>query len=209
MKRLLCLVVLLLFVGSPAMAKGRLALFGAYWDADDLGDTTGVGLRMTLGHQWAWDLGTTFYKDFDPVSFQVTEARAATPEFPRVESIFLSQTIEVEIIETGIRRFLGAGSVRPYVGVGIAYYRFESDLVPDIDEEIGFYGLVGIETNAGGRWGLLVEALYRGVEADIKIQSLPVDRSPRTQPDGITSPDFELDFSGPALNLGVVWRPGS
>jgi hypothetical protein len=201
-KRLIILAALLLLVGSPAMAKSRLQVFGAYWDTDDFGSSVGLGLRSTFGDRWGLDIGSWFYGDFDSSRIQV------------VDQSFLDQEISVSVVDLGIRRFIGTAATRPYVGGGIGYYWFSPSIRPDADDEFGYYLLLGLETNSASKWGLIVDLLYRDVDTRIDLTEVaPIGDIKYTLPGGVqvVSPNgiIDLDFSGVALNFGVVWRPGS
>lgn len=97
-------------------------------------------------------------------------------------------------------------------GMGLGYYSFDAEVLsnglvtgnPDIDSEVGFYGLLGLEYTLARdvtsiqatRVTLFFEALYSSVEAT-RINSSGLGPT-RVVSDG--------DFSGLAGNLGVRLR---
>lgn len=179
MKRVLLMTMALLVVaGSPAWA-GSFSVFGAGWDTKDADQAMGGGLRTRLG--WL-DLRATYFADV---------TADTEPEHRDFE-------IRAIPLEVGVAFPLGPQDApfAPYVGGGAGYYMLDVDN-GEIDDEAGWYGVIGSDFGdaVGPRFNL--EVMYRRMEATV------TDERDINDPDIISDVDFDL--SGFAVNAGVSW----
>jgi hypothetical protein len=167
---LLLAATLALIVGGCSHGSGvEFGAFGASLDSDDLGDGHGGGAKLELNA-------------FDTIS---VDARAGWIHFddPDVDMI----PLEV----AGLWNFsLLFEHVVPYVGAGVGYYLFEGN---DLDDEVGFFPLAGLEIGLQDV-SLLVEGRWLFLEADVD--------SAEEELDNVT----EADIDGFGANIGLILR---
>lgn len=194
MKKILLavLAVGLLLPAFGAQASG-LAVFGSYWDTDALDDTAGAGVKFSLpmGQSFNFDLRGTYYEPFDREALSDEVDDIFDDEIDR--EIFNSE-IDIIPLEAGFSFNLGQGAVQPTLGAGVSYFMLDHDRF-DIDDEVGWYGSVGLNFANEGSVGFFLEGLYRTAEGEITDDEDDVDF------DRVT---FDLD--GIAANAGVVFR---
>lgn len=154
-----------------AQSEPSFAVFGSYWDAD-IDSTTGIGVKGRLG---MLDLRATYYED------------ATGDDGVEVEAI---------PIEAGVAyNFAPHLPVNPYVGAGVSYHLLDSN-EGSVDDEVGWYAVVGGEFGMTEGISFMGELMYRDVDATIE------DRS-----DGfLVQDDVSVDLNGFAVNLGAAWR---
>ena len=87
-------------------------------------------------------------------------------------------------------------SFNPYVGAGVGYYLLDTDRF-EVDDEVGFYGVIGGEFGDPDGLSFMVEGMYRNIEAEVRDDDID---------DDIEFDDVDFDLSGPVLNAGIVWR---
>jgi outer membrane protein W len=80
----------------------------------------------------------------------------------------------------------------PYVGAGVGYYLFDTDQ-GDIDDEVGFFPLVGLEVGLQ-RVSILAEARWLFLEADV--DSAQAELADLTK----------ADLDGLGVNVGLLLR---
>jgi hypothetical protein len=189
---LTALAVALLLPAFGAQASG-LAIFGSYWDTDALDDTAGAGVKFSLplGQSFNLDLRGTYYEPFDRDALSDEVDDLFDDEVDR--EIFNSE-IDIIPIEAGFSFNLGQGAVRPTLGAGVSYFMLDHDRF-DIDDEVGWYGSVGLDFAREGSVGFFLEGLYRTAEGEVTEDEEDVDFERVT---------FDLD--GFAANAGVVFR---
>ncbi|MGH9382616.1 MAG: hypothetical protein ACRD2Z_18720 [Thermoanaerobaculia bacterium] len=180
-KTLFLFTFAVLVAGAPALA-GDLGLLGSYWDTDALGETAGGGVRYAIGDAaLRLELRGSYFPDL-------------TEDFSELVDDG-SGEIEVEAIvpEAGIAyNFAPGGSTQFYLGAGLSYYLLDATDF-ELDDEVGYYGVAGL--NLGGRGdgpAFLVEVMYRSVEGTVEDEDLVRD--------------VDVDLSGPAANIGVLFR---
>ena len=187
--------LLLCFAAAPpAQAAFGFSIYGSYWEPDDAGDTAGGGLELAfpLSPRVDIDLRGSYFEELDPEPLQVLFDS---------DSPFRNAGLEVLPIELGIRFNLAPKltAVQPYIGGGAGYYLLDSDF-GDVDDEGGWFGVLGL--GFGDREGasFFVEGQYRRIEATVE-----------EDPDNPF--DFEgfdrnvkLDLDGIGINAGVTWR---
>jgi hypothetical protein len=194
MKKILLatLAVGLLLPAFGAQASG-LAIFGSYWDTEALDDTAGAGVKFSipLGQTFNLDLRGTYYEPFDRDALSDEIDDLFDDEVDR--EIFDSE-ISIIPIEAGFSFNLGQGAVRPTLGAGVSYFMLDHDRF-DIDDEVGWYGSVGLDFARQGSVGFFLEGLYRSAEGEVNDDrdDIDFDRVP-------------IDLDGFAANAGVVFR---
>ncbi|HEV7667420.1 MAG TPA: hypothetical protein VGS22_02770 [Thermoanaerobaculia bacterium] len=185
-KQLLPILALAGLLASPALATD-FGLYGTYWDTDALNSTAGGGAKLGFGEGL--------------VRFEVRASH-----FPD-----LSENVN-ELIDNGTGRFKVRATVpeagitfnfapeqrfQPYLGAGASYYILDTNQF-EVDDEIGWYGLVGFHVGRPeGGPAFFAEGMYRKVDATIV-------NDDATDPDVNGKVDFDL--SGPAVNAGVLFR---
>ena len=171
---ILVVVVTLVFTSGVWAARGsgiELGVFGSYLDADDLGDGYGGGAKLEL-------------QAFDWMSI---DARGSYITFddPDVDMYPLELAAYINIP-------LADEQIVPYAGVGAGYYIFDATGF-DMDDEIGFFPVVGLEI---GAWNLsfLIEARWLFLEADVDDAI-----------DELGNLD-EAELDGLGINAGLLFR---
>ncbi len=178
---MLLLTALLTTVG-PALAGG-FGIHGSYWDTDELGETAGAGAKYTIGDEaLRFELRGSFFPDL-------------SEDFGQLVGSDDGRDFEVEAVvpEAGIAfNFAPDSNVQFYLGGGLSYYFLETNLF-ELDDEVGYYGMAGLVAGGHGDGpAFFGEVLYRSVEGTVKDEALVED--------------VDLDLSGPAVNLGVLFR---
>lgn len=187
-----------LFLAAAAPgAAGGLSVFASQWDTSDAGDSLGwgVALGIPLGSTFDLDLRASRFDDFEdePV------ARLFPGDAPQAEV----EDVEATPLEVGLRLKLGRDrGFNPYLGAGVSYFLLDSSRMGvEVDDEVGFYGLVGARLGDGRGADLFVEALWRQVEATAED-----DPGSIGDLDDIDFDDrVDLDLGGFAVQAGLVW----
>lgn len=166
------LAVLALVVGGCRHGSGlELGAFGSMLDSDDLGDGYGGGAKVEL----------------NPIDLISVDGRASYVRFDDTGV----DMFPVEV--AGLINFGMVGErIVPYVGAGAGYYFFEGDDA-DLDDEVGFFPLAGIELGLH-RVSVLAEARWLFLEADVD--------SAEAELENIT----EADVDGLGVNVGLLFR---
>jgi Outer membrane protein beta-barrel domain len=182
-------------LSTPAAHAGSFALYGAYWETDELAESAGVGARLgfsVAGDVVRFDLRAGYFPDLTEDFSTLIEDRRATG------------ALEIEAIplEAGIAVNLGGDGVNPYLGAGVSYFRLDSNL-GEISDEVGYYGVAGLEFGRkGGGIGFFVEAIYRSIEGTVEVDPEDFEEIPDIE----VVEDVDLDLSGFGVNAGFVWR---
>jgi hypothetical protein len=162
---------------QPAAAVDfSLGAFGSYYDADDAGDAWGGGALVRLGI----------------VKWVAVDARASYLEF----SDSNIRMIPLEGAAT-LRLPLMQDKLVPYAGVGVGYYFYDvKSSNVKIDDDVGFFPLVGLEVRFGARsqWALFGEARWLFLSSDFE-----------TVGDEVISPRRD-NIDGLGVNVGVLYR---
>ena len=145
--------------------------FGSSLDSDDLGDGYGGGVKLEL----------------NPIDLVSVDGRASWMRFSDtdVEMVPLEAAGFVNLPLLG-ERFV------PYAGAGVGYYFFDTDDA-DIDDQVGFFPLVGLEIGLQ-RISVLVEARWLFLETDVD--------NARDDLANVT----EADVDGFGVNMGLLFR---
>lgn len=162
---------------TAAIAQGEMSLgvFGSYWDHEDADGSWGIGAKGRFGYV---ELRGTYYGDADTDILQGTTFQLST--FP---------------VDVGLAfNFAADSPLNPYIGAGGSYYFMDTN-AGDVDDEVGWYLLVGGEMGMTQGLSFMLEGTYRSVEATIK---------PGQGATLIT--DSKLNIDGFGANAGVVWR---
>ena len=187
-KTVLCLAIFALLVTAPSAFAGELGLYGSYWDTDALGETAGGGAKWAFGDgPVQFELRGTYYPDLSEDFGQLVDNGTGNFE------------VEAIVPEAGVTFGFGPGTnFRPYAGGGVSYFLLDTNRY-DVDDEVGFYGVVGAEIGAeSGGVAFFVEGAYRWVEATVENED-DID-------DIGLQEDVDLDLNGPTINAGVVFR---
>lgn len=151
MKRIIIAVMALGLIAQVSMANG-LGLFGAYWDTKDADDEIGYGAKLKL----------------DIAPELSLEIRGSYFEFEN------GDTLEVIPAEVGLVFHVPMGDqLRLYAGGGAGYYFMDMDDA-DVDDEVGFYAVAGIEITVAEGIGLFAEAKHTWLEIE-KVDDLDAD----------------------------------
>ncbi|WP_028581331.1 porin family protein [Desulfogranum japonicum] len=176
-----CAVVCSCMILSSAYAlDGSLQALGSWWDAGDSGPTYGLGIRGSIGSQWALDLGYTYYGEGDDVHFRTLDN----------DDEIRFGGIEANVFDLGFRYTFPA---EIYVGAGASYYDFDHEL-DNIDGEWGLYGLLGWSFGGEHIRGF-IEGMYRATNGTIEYDDGFY---------GTYSEDFDQD--GLSVNAGIMYR---
>jgi opacity protein-like surface antigen len=164
------LAMLAIIAAGCAHGSGlELGAFGSSLDSDDLGDGYGGGAKL----------------EWNPIDLVSVDARASWIHFDDTEI----NMFPLELAGLVNLALLGERIV-PYVGAGVGYYLFDES---DLDNEVGFFPLVGLEIGLQ-RISLLVEARWLLLEADVD--------SAKDELADLT----EADIDGFGVNLGLLIR---
>jgi hypothetical protein len=166
------LVALALAGGGCSHGSGvEFGAFGSSLDSDDLGDGYGGGAKLELN-------------PIDPIS---VDARASWIHFDDVDVDM------VPLEAAGLVNFpMFFEHVVPYVGVGAGYYLFDGDEA-DLDDEVGFFPLAGLEIGLHSV-SVLVEARWLFLETDVDSAEAELRNL------------LEADVDGLGVNAGLLFR---
>jgi hypothetical protein len=181
----------------PASASAAsFALFGSYWDTDALEEAAGGGIAVGFELSQVIDL-----------EFRATYLEELTDEpldalFDNDDPVFEESSIEVLPIDIGLRfNILRRENVNPYLGAGGTYYLLDSKRPGiEIDDEFGYYGVVGARFGDNVGPSFFIEALYRKVEGTAVNDCVDPDVGDIDFIDRVT-----LDLDGPSANAGIRW----
>ncbi len=174
-KTILWTVAVLALLAGPASAAD-FGLFGAYWDTKDADQALGGGVKVDFAR--IVELRASYFSDL---------TADTSPE---------SRDFEIKAVplEAGLNfKFAQSDRFTPYVGGGIGYYLLDTNR-GDIDDETGWYAVVGADIKGSSGLGFMVEGIYRGMEATVRDDD----------PNDITG-DVDVDFGGLGVNAGLVW----
>ncbi|HMP73635.1 MAG TPA: hypothetical protein PKE55_10270 [Kiritimatiellia bacterium] len=180
MKKVVSGLAALLVSGSTVLASGGWGVYGAYWDTKDGGDGIGPGLRLSL-----------------PVvpEFHVEFRTAYIGNFDRARNDL--EVIPLEV--SGLFRFDLTDSLVGHAGLGVGYYLMSGGWTwqdaankASADNDVGLFGLLGLEYAWNQDLGLFIEGKYISLDA----------KKGRTVGNEIRT----LDLDGLGLNIGFMLR---
>jgi opacity protein-like surface antigen len=166
------LVVLAVAIGGCTHGRGvELGVFGTGLDSKDLGEGFGGGVKLEL----------------NPLDRISVDARAGYIHFD-------DANVEMMPLEAaGLLNFPMLGErIVPYVGAGVGYYHFDGNGA-DIDDEFGFFPLVGLEVGLQ-RLSVLAEARWLFLQTDVDAAKAELANITKANIDGV------------GINLGVLYR---
>ncbi len=147
------------------------AVYGSALDSDDLGQGYGGGVKLEL----------------NPIDVFSIDARAGYLHFSDTDI----DMFPLEI--AGLLNFpILFERIVPYVGVGAGYYLFDGDGA-DIDDEIGYFPLAGLEIGFH-KFSLMGEVRYLFLNPKAENGNGPLET--------VTDPDID----GVGANVGLLWR---
>lgn len=185
---LIVLIASCFAVHSPAAGVG---VFGSYWDPSDLSSETGGGLllRLNAGNNLLMDVRGAYY------SFNRQDVVPGAGDSADLEIIPLELSL--------ISRMAPAPDFVPYVGGGIGYYIADGEYMAggqkatlDIDNEIGFSLMAGVDIKINRTFNLFADAKYVWVTFD-KV---------RTGGNEAVPTDFDIKMNGLVVSLGLIMR---
>ncbi|HPC95256.1 MAG TPA: outer membrane beta-barrel protein [Sedimentisphaerales bacterium] len=146
-------------------------VFGSSLDSDDLGEGYGGGAKVEI----------------NPIDILSIDARASWIHF---------DDTHVDMIPLEAAALLNFPilfeHIVPYIGAGGGYYFFDADEA-DLDDEVGFFPLAGLEIGFH-KVSILAEARWLFLEADVD--------SAEEELENIT----EADVDGLGINVGLLFR---
>jgi hypothetical protein len=169
---LAALVAAALFIGGCSHGSGlEVGAFGSSLDSRDLGAGYGGGAKVEI----------------NPIDLISVDARASWIHFSDVNI----DMIPLEL--AALLNFSALGErIVAYVGAGGGYYFFDSD-EEDLDDDVGFFPLVGVELGFH-KVSVLAEARWLFLEADVD-----------SAQDELQNLD-DADVDGFGVNVGVLFR---
>lgn len=176
-KTALLAVMVLALVAGPA-AAADFGLFGSYWNTDDADEAVGVGGKFRFAR--IVELRATYFNDV---------TADTEPE---------SRDFELRALpfEAGLAFSFAPGArFSPYVGGGAGYYLLDTNR-GDVDDEVGFYAVLGADIRGATGLGFMVEAIYRNMEATVRGD---LDDDPRVDD------EVDIQLGGLGVNAGLVW----
>ncbi len=169
---------------ATSASAASFSLFGTYWDTDRLGEAFGGGLAVgiPLGEVVELDLRASYLEELNDDPFDAIFDD---------DDVFQEFTVEMVPLDVGLRFNLQRrGSVNPYLGAGGTYYLLDTNTGNDIDDEVGYYGMIGARFGDAQGAGFFTEILYRKVEATVvnnDLDDFDVDESVSLDLDGFSA----------------------
>jgi hypothetical protein len=175
--RVLLVLVAAGLLSIPAWA-GEFGVYGSYWDTKDAASGYGGGAKVSWG---LFELRGAYFND-------VTAKRV--PD--RVDF-----KLHAAPVGAGLKFDLTRDTpVTPYLGAGAAYYLLSTNQ-GSTQDEVGWYGVAGLDITTPSRVGVNVEAIWHDVRGTVKNLNTDnihiVDRA-------------RVDLSGLGVNAGLVWK---
>ena len=179
---------------APAYATD-FSVFASQWDTEDLGEAVGVGVRFSwlFTQNSMLDVGASFFEELDE----------------GVDISSLSDLDSARLAEDGVQTIpidvgLRWGPRGLYVGGGVTYFMLDGPNSLNIDDEYGYYGVLGYQfgNRRSGGLGFFIEAKYRQVEG-----TLESDVEDLGDIDDIDLVDgFDLDLGGLNYSVGLTFQ---
>jgi hypothetical protein len=221
MKRIVIVsVVMQCLIMSAALAQHGVAVLGTYHDAKD-GD---AGYGGILRYVYDADPAGNSLRLLAQAGYLTGFGEENRVDIPG-ESLTVIGTAKGTVIPIEVGAVYDIGIGRDgvlYAGGGLGYYITDADMdiaasgtvdgVPvtiglpipvsvDMDDELGFFGLVGLEVPAGGATRLFAELHYTFLDVNTEVTVY----NPQNRAESITvSPDTDLSGLGGAI--GVRWQ---
>lgn len=194
------LLFALLIMPAHSAFAGSFSLFGSWTESDDLGDALGGGISFAIPLGPApvdLDLRATYLEELTSNDFDTL-----VDDLFDGEDITVDNGIEMIPVEIGLRFNLFEREVTNlYLGGGGGYYILDTNR-GSIDDEFGWYAVLGFVAGDPDGVAFFVEGLWREVEGT-------VENDPNAL-DDIDDIDFRdgvsIDVGGPVVNMGITWR---
>lgn len=175
-KTVLLTILALGLCALPASATD-FSVGGAYWDTKDADQALGVNGKLRFG---IFELRGTYFSDV---------TADTDPEHRDFE-------ISAIPLEAGLSFHFGEGDrVSPYVGGGAGFYLLDTNR-GDVNDELGWYAVAGVDIPTHAGFGINVEGIYRGIEATVD----------NVDGDANIRDNVDLNLDGFGLNAGLVWK---
>lgn len=176
-KTILFAAAALALLAGPA-AAADFGVYGAFWDTEDADQALGVGGKLSFGR--IFELRASYFSDV------TTDTEPERRDFE----------IKALPLEAGLAfKFAQGERFTPYVGGGAGYYLLDTNRF-DIDDEVGYYAVLGADIKGGTGLGFMVEGIYRNMEATVRGD---LDDNPRVDD------EVDLQLGGFGVNAGLVW----
>ena len=157
MRRTVLVVACLTLRAAPAWAGGGFHLFGTYGEVNEWTKSGGFGARLSVGgEKLVVDLTATWFpEESGKIGYHGGQA--------------FYDDLQIAPVELGLRYVFSPGQTwRPYIGGGVSY--FVADLnVGSVDDEAGFYGMLGLIRHGAGTIGAYGEVLFRQAELSYQV----------------------------------------
>ncbi|MEA2604746.1 MAG: hypothetical protein QOF89_5738 [Acidobacteriota bacterium] len=174
---ILCAMAALALLAGPAKAAD-LGVFGTYWDTRDADQGYGVGGKVDFAR--FLELRASYFSDV--TSNNPVPGRG---DFK----------LRVVPLEAGlVYKFAPNERFTPYVGGGASYLLLDTNR-GNIDNELGWYGVVGADVKTDHGFGVMVEGTYRSVDSTIRDSGTDTTVDTRV----------DLQLRGFGANVGLVW----
>lgn len=185
MKRIATVLGVLVVLSTVPGWAGGITLMATYWDSDQAGDSSLLGVKI--------DMEASPHLDIE------LRASALGEDFG-TEGQGTPFQLEAAPLELGFAYvFNREATVTGFLGAGLGFYlleveRPEPDRLATVDDEAGWYLAGGFELGFHQNGAVLLEVMWRTVEAEL---------------DGDGLDDFDtlgVDLTGPAVNFGIQYR---
>jgi opacity protein-like surface antigen len=191
MRRILLGTLAALILTLPAAATtSDFGIFGAFTKPNDADNAWGGGAKVRFGF---FELRGTYF-----TNITARESNNSCPPFcsndkPRVRFTPLEAGLVYKFNDEAKE------TLSPFIGGGAGYYLLHESQPQfgRLDNQWGYYGVVGTDVNFTPQIALMLEANYRRVRGTIRGDSI----------DNITlNEGTHLQLGGPGFNAGVVWH---
>jgi outer membrane protein W len=182
MKKTALCTVAVLGLGLLAMpAKATdFAVFGAYQDTKDADSGYGVGAKLDFGRFVT--LRATYLGDV------TSNTRFSSGDDFKLRVIPL---------EAGLQyKFNPDSNFSPYLGGGASYFLLDTNR-GNIDDELGWFAMVGAEIKTQHSFGIMLEGIYRSVESTVRDDE---------NGDTTVSDKVDVQLRGFGANAGLIWH---
>ena len=200
MRKALCVLGLTALASAP-LAASDFALYGSGWDPDGIQEAFGGGASLHFGETFGVDLRATYYQNAEADNIDIGPGNDDDDEvFGDLQMIPIEALLRYDFNNDGPANF--------YVGGGASYVMLDWDDGPDLDDEVGWVGLVGARFGDPGGLNFFVEGAYRGIEATLRADDLNDFFDEDDDDDNFGDEfdeDVDLNLDGALVNLGVVW----
>jgi hypothetical protein len=172
------IIIVVTLAGNVSANPGaEFGVFASYLDSDDLDEGLGGGVKLEMNPIDWLSLDARFsYIKFDDVGFSDLDVEMVPVEVAGLLNIPLANE-----------------RIVPYGGVGVGYYFMDSNR-GEIDDNVGFFPVVGLEMGGSPNFALFIEARWLVLETDVDAAEEALD-------------DFDnTDIDGLGINLGLIWR---